>query len=56
VFTISTDPSEMTCVPCLYILGAIPHVLVGNWCELLARESMQRVQRNGEQARVRCPY
>ena len=27
-----------------------PHVLVGSWCELLARESMQRVQRNREQA------
>jgi hypothetical protein len=26
------------------------YVLVGSWCEQLARESMQRVQRNREQA------
>jgi hypothetical protein len=50
VFTISTEYSEMTCVPCLYILGAIPHVLVGSWCELLTQEGMQRVQRNREWA------
>ena len=27
-----------------------PHVLVASWCEQFARENMERVQRNREQA------
>ena len=54
LFTVNTETGEMTCVPTPHPRDH--HVLVGNWCELLARESMQRVQRNGEQAKARCPY
>ena len=50
VFTVSTESSEIVRVLYLLILGAIPHVLVGSWCKLLARETMQRVQRYREQA------
>jgi hypothetical protein len=49
VFTINTEIGEKTCALHLHILGA-PPCPRSRWCELLARESKQRVQTNREQA------